>query len=65
MRKIIFIGFNKTATATIHSVMRTNGFNSLHEGGLKRFKNRFNRLCGVINQRDAVCDWEVLILKQV
>lgn len=37
--------------------MQTNGLNSLHEGSLKRFKNRFNRLCDVINQRDVVCDW--------
>lgn len=57
MRKIIFIGFNKTGTTTIHNVMSKNGFDSVHCAGVRRFKNRYNRICKVIRRRDVVCDW--------
>ena len=57
MKKTIFIGFNKTATTSIHFTMRKNGFNSVHRAGAWRFKTRYNRLKNVINRRDVITDW--------
>ena len=56
-KKIIFVGFNKTATTSIHSTLKQNGINSKHRAGVCRFKNRYNKLKQVVTRRDAVSDW--------
>jgi hypothetical protein len=56
-KKIIFIGFNKTATTSIHTTLMHNGIDSKHRGGVWRFKNRYNKLRQVVNRREAVSDW--------
>ena len=57
MKKIIFIGFNKTSTTSIHNTMEANKFNCVHRAGAWRFKNRYNKLKNVIERRDVVSDW--------
>ena len=56
-KKIIFVGFNKTATTSIHSTLKQNGIDSKHRAGVCRFKNRYNKLKQVVTRRDAVSDW--------
>ena len=56
-KKIIFIGFNKTATTFIHHTMLKNGFDSKHRAGVWRFKGRYDKLKNIINRRDVVSDW--------
>ena len=56
-KKIIFIGFNKTATTSIHTTLKQNGIDSKHRAGVWRFKNRYNKLRQVVNRREAVSDW--------
>lgn len=57
MKKIIFIGFNKTATTSIHRTFCANKFNCVHRAGAWRFKNRYIKLKKVIERRDVISDW--------